>query len=199
MQNTNDVHWTNDLEDVIADLGERCLCYRWLHSQSEKRLSKLNDAFAIPVIILSTVSGSANIGSQAMFPSSNAAIAIGFLSIFVGILSTIQTYFSFAKQAENHKMAALTYGKIHDFLRVELSLPRSERMAAKDLLKTIRDQTDRLAEISPQVPDQVIQEFKAKFESNTPEVSKPEITNGLDPIKVNRILQVHTPELILPS
>jgi hypothetical protein len=194
MNNPNDVHWTNDLEDVMADLGERCLCYRWLHSQSEKRLSKLNDVFAIPVIILSTVSGSANIGSQAMFPSPQASIAIGFLSIFVGILSTIQTYFSFAKQAENHKMAALTYGKIHDFLRVELSLPREERMAAKDLLKTIRDQTDRLAEISPQIPDQIIDMFKARFATSAPDVSKPEITNGLDPIKVNRVLQVQVPE-----
>ncbi len=181
------VNWTTDLEDVLASLGERCLCYRWLHSKAEKRASQLDIALTIPTVCLSTFAGSINIGSNSLFPnSSQASIAIGFLSIFVGIISTINTYFSFGKQAENHKIAALTYGKIHDFLRVELSLPRSERMDASSLLKTIRDQTDRLSEICPQVPDSVIKEFKAQFATTTPEVSKPEITNGLDPIKINR-------------
>ena len=52
------------------------------------------------------------------------------------------------------------------------------------MLKMIRDQLDRLHETSPQVPDQTIAEFRAKFGETTPEVSKPEITNGLDPIEV---------------
>jgi hypothetical protein len=43
---------------------------------------------------------------------------------------------------------------------------------------------ERLGEISPQIPDAVIQLFNAKFEKTTPDISKPEITNGLDPIHV---------------
>ena len=181
------INWTTDLEDVLASLGERCLCYRWLHSKAEKRASNLDTALTIPTVCLSTFAGSINIGSNSLFPDSQqASIVIGFLSILVGIIGTINTYFSFGKQAENHRITSLTYGKIHDFLRVELSLPRSERMNASSLLKTIRDQTDRLAEISPQIPDAVIHEFKTQFATTTPEVSKPEITNGLDPIKINR-------------
>jgi hypothetical protein len=57
-------------------------------------------------------------------------------------------------------------------------------MAAKDMLKTVRDQLDRLEETSPAIPDSVINKFKSKFGETTPGVSKPEITNGLDPISV---------------
>jgi hypothetical protein len=57
-------------------------------------------------------------------------------------------------------------------------------MAAKDMLKIVRDETQRLEETSPQVPDVVIREFKKRFGDSTPEVTKPEITNGLDPIYV---------------
>jgi hypothetical protein len=96
-------------------------------------------------------------------------------------------------------MAALTYGKIHDFLRVEMSLPRAERMDASALFKTIREQTNHLAEISPQIPDTVIVEFKQQFASTTPEVSKPEITNGLDPIKVNRDTPTTTVAVEIPE
>lgn len=52
------------------------------------------------------------------------------------------------------------------------------------MLKAVRDETQRLEETSPQIPDVVIREFKKKFGDTTPEVTKPEITNGLDPIYV---------------
>ena len=58
------------------------------------------------------------------------------------------------------------------------------KMVAHDMLKVIRDQLDRLQETSPQIPNSVIQSFKKIFGSTTPELSKPEITNGLDPINI---------------
>jgi hypothetical protein len=52
------------------------------------------------------------------------------------------------------------------------------------MLKVIREQLERLAETSPQVPEDSIKAFNLKFEHSTPDISKPEITNGLDPIIV---------------
>jgi hypothetical protein len=57
-------------------------------------------------------------------------------------------------------------------------------MAAKDLLKVVRDQCERLQETSPEIPDAIIKAFKDRFGTSTPDVKKPEITNGLDPIAV---------------
>ena len=78
----------------------------------------------------------------------------------------------------------MNYSKIHRFIVIELSLPRDERIAAQDMLKVVREQLDRLQETSPQIPDSVINKFKKMFGSTTPDLSKPEITNGLDPIEV---------------
>lgn len=65
---------------------------------------------------------------------------------------------------------------------IELSLPRNERVNPKDLMKMVREDMNRLHETSPQVPDESIRAFNERFEMSTPEVFKPEITNGLDPI-----------------
>lgn len=54
------------------------------------------------------------------------------------------------------------------------------------MLKVVRDQLDRLHENSPQVPDNIIQKFKKQFGESTPDLSKPNITNGLDPIQVHK-------------
>lgn len=177
--------WNSQLEKILSDEGERCLCYSWLHDRSEKMYSRLHTAITLPSIVMATLAGSASIGTSSLFASTEIAnVTIGIITLSVGMLTTISNYFSWAKRSESHRIADITYKKIYKFILIELSLPRSERMAAKDMLKIVRDETQRLEETSPQVPDMVIREFKKKFGDSTPEVTKPEITNGLDPIYV---------------
>jgi hypothetical protein len=177
--------WNSQLEKILSDEGERSLCYSWLHDRSEKRYSRLHTSITLPSIVMATLAGSASIGTTSLFPNPQIAnITIGIITLSVGLLTTVSNYFSWAKRSESHRIADITYKKIYKFILIELSLPRSERMAAKDMLKIVRDETQRLEETSPQVPDIVIKEFKKRFGDSTPEVTKPEITNGLDPIYV---------------
>ena len=188
MDDVGQVSWNSQLERIISDEGERCLCFSWLHSKAEKKFSALNIYISIPVIVMSTVAGSASIGSQSLFQGSQMAnFFIGGVSLSVGVLNTISSFFGWAKRTESHRISAVNYQKIYRFILIELALPRAERMAAKDMLKVVRDQCDRLQETSPQIPETVIREFKAKFGESTPDVKKPEITNGLDPILVYSI------------
>lgn len=146
----------------------------------------------LPVIVLSTIAGAGSIGSSSLFNNSQAAnIVIGTISLGVATLNTVESYFGWAKRSESHRIAGTTYGKVYRFIQIELALPRSERIAAKDMLKIVREQCDRLHETSPQIPDVIIAEFKARF-SNTTDVTKPEITNGLHPI------HVHPPDMESP-
>jgi hypothetical protein len=195
----HDITWNSQLERILSDEGERSLCFQWLHSKSEKWYSKLNTYLSLPVILMSTVAGSASIGSQSLFgESSSAPIAIGCVSLAVATLNTVGSYFGWAKRSESHRIASLTYSKVYRFILIELALPRDERISAKDMLKIVRDQCDRLQETAPPIPDNIIDEFKKKFESTTPNVKKPEITNGLDPIIVHS-REMETPVLSFPK
>jgi hypothetical protein len=64
-----------------------------------------------------------------------------------------------------------------------MSLPREERMKPSDFLKYVKDQYDRLQEISPLIPQSIIREFQSKFSKYT-DISKPEEANGLEKIEV---------------
>lgn len=180
-----EAHWNSQLEKILSNEGERSLCYSWLHNKAEALYQTYSTWINIPTIVLSTVAGSASIGSESLFGTSPyASIGIGCISLTVGILNTISGYFSWTKRAETHRLMNISYAKIHRFIMIELSLPRNERMSATEMLKFVREQLDRLQETSPQIPPSVIKEFRAKFGSTTDDVSKPEITNGLDPIEV---------------
>jgi len=64
----------------------------------------------LPVIILSTVCGTLSIGGANIFPPEWFELAnqiVGALSIGVGVLNTVGTYFAWSKRAEAHRVSSL--------------------------------------------------------------------------------------------
>lgn len=180
------ISWTNRLEEYFASTGEKASGLAWVHKRAEAIYSNRRTYIDLPVIIGSGVIAFLNAGSQSLFEDARiSSVALGVGSLFMGILNSFGTYFGWSKRAEGHRISAIHYAKLYRFISVELSLPRAERMTPQALLKYVKDQYDRLAEISPMVPEIVIHEFQSKFK-NQKDISKPEEANGLHKIDIYR-------------
>ncbi len=181
------IHWSNQLEDLIAQEGEKCRGLAWIHQHAEQSLSKQNNTIQIPVIVLSTLCGTASVGSSSLFggEAGISNIVIGFVSIAVGVLNTLGNYFAYARKAEAHRIAYLHYSKLFSWVSVELSLPRQERMLPAEMLKQLRDTMERLAETTPSAPESILTQFNKTFKSYT-DVARPAETNGLHKITIYR-------------
>ena len=192
-EDKREITYNTALEDLIADEAERCAGLSWMHTKAEAYFSLRNTMVALPTIVLSTLVGFLSGSSSSIFSEPTiASLGIGGVSLFTGVISTIGTFFSFAKRAEGHRIAGIQYSKIARSLTIELTLPRAERITASDLLKMTRDAIERQLETSPPVPENIISDFKAKFKD--PEVAVPEIANGIHKVNVNsRILNSPPP------
>jgi hypothetical protein len=188
-----DIEWSSQLEDIIGKEGERCSGLAWLHTRSEIQTSTYNTYVQVPVIVLSTLAGTASVGSSTLFGSSTSAsgIAIGLVSIGVGILNTLGGFFAFAKRSESHRIAHLNYSKLASKIAIELSLPRRERMKAETFLTYLRETMERLAETTPNCPINIIQEFNNKYK-NEKEIALPIEVNGIHKIEIYRE-EIHLP------
>ena len=127
-------------------------------------------------------------GSSSLFAGDTqiSSVSIGLVSIIVGILNTIQSYFAFSRKAEAHRIAYLQYSKLFSNVSVELSLPRPERMPPEQVLKTLRDNMERLAETTPTPPTCILDEFNRRFKDEDKTISRPVETNGLQKIIIYR-------------
>lgn len=185
-----EISWNEALENLIASEGEKCSGLAWLYTETELYYSKMNTRIAIPVIVLSTVTGFISGSSQIIFNNpSTSSIGIGAASLFTGILSTIGSYFAWAKKTEASRISALQYRKLQKFITTELTLPKVERIHAKDMLKMIRETVERLLETSPAVPKHIIQLYNELYKPSKEEmkeVSHPEMTEGVIQVKINR-------------
>ncbi len=180
------IHWTEMLEEYFASTGEKAHCLSWCHKRAEAMYSNRKTLIDLPVIVISGVTGFLSAGSTTMFSNAAASsIALGVASLFVSVLNTAGSYYGWAKRSEGHRISAIHYARLYRFISVELALPRDERMQPNDFLKYVKDQYDRLQEISPLLPPEVITEFQTKFANET-EISKPEEANGLEKITVYR-------------
>jgi len=186
-EQVKEINWSPQLEDIIAQEGEKCRGLAWIHQKAEIKVSTRNNYIQLPVIVLSTLCGTASVGSNSLFGDSSVApTIIGLVSIGVGILNTVGNYFDFAKKSESHRIAHLHYSKLFGQINVEMSLPREERSPPAVILKTLRDTMERLAETTPSVPQEIIKQFNEEFEEYKGKVSIPAECNGLSKINVFR-------------
>ena len=181
---SKDISWTPELESYFAQTGEKAHCLSYLHKKAEAKFSHYKTLMDLPVIVISGVNGFMAVGSNQIFQGwSYSSVVLGMISLFVSILNTVSSYYSFGKLQEGHRISAIQYNKLYRFLQVEMNLPRNERINPHDLLKRTSDDFNRLQEISPLIPEEAIKAFKNQF-SSIKDIAKPDEANGLEKIVI---------------
>ena len=180
--------WHPQQQIILKKWGEIGSSYRYLHDKAFMYYSKTNFRFALPVIILSTITGTANF-AQKSFPASTqdyVPLFIGFLNLTAGLITTIAQFLRVSELLEGHRAASIAYSKFSRNISVELSLPYSQRTCGGlEFINKCRSELDRLIEQSPNIPLHIVKQFGAKFKDYT--FIKPQILEitGVDVYKEN--------------
>ena len=157
--------WSDEHEMILVEWADKAMCYRWLHSKARVKYYVKNIWFTIPVIILSTLTGTANFAIERV-PQTyqpHYTIIIGSLNILAGIITTIAQFLKIGELNEAHRVSSITWDKFYRNIKIELSKRRTERIPAFQMLKISKEEYDRLMETSPPIGDEIIKKFKETF------------------------------------
>jgi hypothetical protein len=195
--------WTKEQEELMAGWADIGACYRWMHDKYEKKASSSNMWITVPVIVLSTLTGSASfimnsVLGDNMNAQKYAQIGIGGVSIFTGILTTLGNFFRYAQSSEANRVASLSWGKFQRQIAIELALHPIDRLDSMDFLKICRAELDRLIEQSPPIPDEIIEAFEKEFCDN-PRLKKPDIAHGIDHTNIFKDTNSNLKKLIVDA
>ena len=176
-------YWKQEEEDLLKNWAEKAKCYHWLHNKSREIYQRKNAWFTIPVIIISTIVGTANFAQDRFNEEVRPyiVITIGSLSIIAGIITTIYQFLKISEINEGHRVSLLSWGKFYVDIESELARHPLDRMPPTELIKISKNEFSRLLEISPFIPKKVLNEFNKKFGDNT-EIITPEIGNNIAPL-----------------
>lgn len=188
------IGWTQGHEKILIDWADKAMCYRWLHARSHQRFSRINTYFTIPVIIMSTLTGTANFAQDRVAEEYRGyySMGVGFINILAGIITTIQQFLKIAELNEGHRVSAISWDKFYRKIKVELSKPVLERQNITDFLKTCTEEFDRLMETSPIIQKHTIELFQKTFshrkmtdvqKESFMRLKKPEICDSLESVQ----------------
>jgi len=176
MKDHNEPEWDESHEKVLIEWADKAQCFRWLHGKSFNNYRTKAMWFTIPVIIMSTITGTANF-AQERFPADIKVLAvmtIGTINLIAGIITTISQYLKINELLESHRVAGISWSKFARDIKMELAKdPRamfgrkSQRSPPLVCLKKYKEEFDRLMEVSPTIDDNVITLFLSIFDEDT--------------------------------
>ena len=176
MSDTEELVWHEQQENILKKWGEIGSSYRFMHDRAFLYYEKQNFRFALPVIVISTITGTANF-AQSSFPTDwqvYVPLFAGFLNLTAGLVTTIAQFLRVSELLEGHRSASIAYSKFSRNISVELSLPTDERSCGgREFITKCRNEIDRLIEQSPNIPLHIVKLFGKKFQDS--EFVKPDI------------------------
>jgi hypothetical protein len=178
-----DIEWTVEHEQILIEWADKAMCYRWLHSRSNMLYSTLNAWYTIPVIVISTLTGTANFAQERvpLAYQNYYVMVVGGFNILAGIITTIQQFLKITQLNEAHRVSSIAWDKFYRNIKIEIAKHPNERIHATQMLKLCKEEFDRLMETSPVIPDKIITLFKESFKKsdNYLKIIKPEICDVL--------------------
>jgi hypothetical protein len=181
----NETEWSPEHEVILVEWADKAMCYRWLHSKANALYAYLNALYTIPVIIISTLTGTANFAQQRV-PTEYQALfmmTVGGFNLFAGIVTTIQQFLKITQLNEAHRVSSIAWDKFYRNIKIELAKHPKERLDVKQMIKMSKEEFDRLMETSPSIPEKIINNFKKNFVNHNEfnDIVKPEICDILIP------------------
>ena len=178
--------WTAVQENLLKDWAEKARYYSWMHNKAHLFFSSMDARLTIPLICVSTISGSANFtmvgntGTSTMhlvvFP-----LTMGILSISTALLSAMSKYMKSSELSAKHLVFYKNYNALFRNISLELSISPDQRRYANLSMNEYRNDLDRLLAEAPTIPDSIITLFNISF----PYVkNKPEIAHTFEKINI---------------
>lgn len=158
--------WTKAHEELLIDWGDKALCYKWLHMKSHTYYRFYHYMFTIPVIVMSTLTGTANFAQEKLPEKYQfyAPVIIGCINIIAGIITTVQQFLHISELNEAHRVSMIAWDKFYRRIKIELSKSVNEREPISEFFLTTKEEYDRLMESSPIIDTKIINIFKSTFD-----------------------------------
>jgi len=136
--------------------------------------------FQLPIIVLSALSASVQFLSQS-FPEHESQIVTGTatLSICVSIISSVMTYLALGENKSKNETAEISWQAFYNTVSHQLSLKREHREDPEKFLSEVKQQWERLFELSPMVGRSFIVDVKKSIKKHsTKDFHVPHMLNG---------------------
>lgn len=175
----NITEWNSDNENILLNLYEQSQIYSNLHFRCYSIFKWKYYFLTIPIIILSSLTGSANLALSSFELNQSQAnifnLVIGVLGIIITIISTLSNLFKYQSRKEQHYNYHKKWNKISNLIEIELNLNRDKRNECKLFFNLVHNEFNNILENQPNISEGIRQNFIKKYKKKKYEFELPTI------------------------
>jgi hypothetical protein len=153
--------WTPALDRLLQDWRKRVYAAQTAYYEIGERFRHLNYLLGIPVVIVSSLVGTAIFADISKVDSHRWLI--GSVSIVAGILSSLQTFLKFGENATLHGAAGDWFAAIRRDIEQLLALPAEMRGSPKECLDSIRQEMNKAGQKAPELGERLWKRYARRF------------------------------------
>jgi hypothetical protein len=161
--------WNNELEVIVANIGEKAAGFKWMHRRAASYYNKLFQWLGIISILIQAGAGTGAVTQISTCPGPNTSnwviILVGILMYITAVVTSIQQFKNWSSRSENHKQAHSNYGALEHNIRIMLGIYRRDRQVGKDYAEWISKEFDDLTASTPQIPGPIQKKYNQLVES----------------------------------
>jgi hypothetical protein len=196
--------WTDEVENLLRSLSDKAQVWTDLHLENHLHFRKRYYNLIIPIIVLSSITGSANLALGSL-PTSNSDsvvinLVIGVVGIVTSVLSTLNNIFSFQKRKDDHKRAADEWSRIHRIINIEINLARPRRNNVSTFLFLVLQEVERIFDTQPKLRTVIKKQWIRRYNLEQKKILKRNAVLGQNNATLANIIEnelVELPEILL--
>jgi hypothetical protein len=170
--------WSNNMEQLISDWGEKAAGLRFMHGHSGGAWKKFSNNLAIASIVVTSVASTISlIATSVEDPETKNGIlfGVGGVGLISALLQSFKKFYNAEEKAADHASVSKQFGSFYRYITLQMNMSREDRDPSDVLTAYALKEYERLQQESPPLSGDSIKAFKAKFlngEQAVPDVAE---------------------------
>tara|TARA_B100001769_G_C22110204_1_gene600366 strand:+ start:1672 stop:2394 length:723 start_codon:yes stop_codon:yes gene_type:complete len=191
--------WSDNMEKLIADWGEKAAGLRFMHAYSGSRWKKFANNLAISGIVVTSFASSISLVATSLEDeeSKNAVLfGVGGIGLISALIQSFKKFYNAEEKAADHASVSKQFGSFYRYITLQMNMSREDRDPSDVLTAYALKEYERLQQDAPNVSGSAIKAFKEKFSNG--EQAIPDVAEDKFIIHVTRPSNVELVDKSVP-
>tara|TARA_B100000902_G_scaffold375106_1_gene404755 strand:+ start:18011 stop:18733 length:723 start_codon:yes stop_codon:yes gene_type:complete len=191
--------WSDNMEKLIADWGEKAAGLRFMHAYSGSRWKKFANNLAISGIVVTSFASSVSLVATSLEDeeSKNAVLfGVGGIGLISALIQSFKKFYNAEEKAADHASVSKQFGSFYRYITLQMNMSREDRDPSDVLTAYALKEYERLQQDAPNISGAAIKAFKEKFSNG--EQAIPDVAEDKFIIHVTRPSNVELVDKSVP-
>lgn len=188
--------WSNNMEDLLKQWGEKAAGLRFIHSAAGSGWKKFSNHLSIAGIVVTSFASTISLVATSLDDENiktNVMYGVGAIGLVSTLIQSLKKFYNAEEKAADHISVSKQFGSYYRYMTLQLGMSREDRDSVDVLSSWALKEYERLQQEAPGIGSDTISVFKKKF--NNEKQSFPDIAEDQYVINVynSKKKKIHVP------